>query len=120
MIMFEVNDEVYEVKLTFESIKYLNGKDEGGAFAFIQKALSGDLDTYVDIIFAGLFHTEKGFTRKDIEKAVEEGIINEQIDLAEVNSTCYGIVSESFFYKQTFRKMFPDEESRQEMDELMK
>lgn len=122
MIMFEINNEEHEIKLTLDSIKYLNSRDEeGGAFAFIQRAISGDLDTYVDIIFAGLFHTEKGYTRKDIEKAIDEGIMNEKIDLSEINATCYGVVSESFFYKKTLNKMFKnDPEAKAQLEDLMK
>jgi len=120
MMMFEINNEEHEIKLTLESIKYLNSRNSGGAFEFIQKAISGDLDTYVDIVFAGLFHTEKGFKKKDVEAAIDEGIANEKIDLSEINSTCYGVVSESFFYKKTVNKMFEsDPEAKKELEKLM-
>lgn len=118
---FEINEEEYELKITLQSVKYLNNLHEGGAFTLIQKAISGDLDTFVAVVYAGLFHTEKGFKKKDIEKAIEDGINNELIDLDYINRTSYGVVAESFFYKKTVTKLFKDDpEAMAQIESLMK
>jgi len=118
---FEINGEEFELKLTLNSVKYLNELYEGGAFTLIQKAISGDIDTFISIIHAGLFHTEKGFRRSDIEKAVEDGISDEKIDLDFINRTSYGVVAESFFYKKTVDKLFKsDPEAKKQIEQLMK
>lgn len=121
MEMFEIKGEEHEVKLTLSSVKYLNNLFDGGAFMLIQKAISGDIDTFIDIIYAGLMHTGKGFKRTDVEKAVEEGIAEEKIDLDFVNRTSYGVVAESFFYKKTVDKIFQnDKTAKKQIDQLMK
>lgn len=121
MERFEINGEEHEIKLNLKSVKYLNGLYQGGAFMLIQKAISGDIDTFVEIVYAGLFHTEKGFKKKDVEKAVEDGIENEVIDLDFINRTSYGVVAESFFYKKTVDKMFAsDPEAKKQIEALMK
>lgn len=121
MFMFEIKGKEEEIKITLNSIKYLNGLNENGAFEFIQKALSGDLETYVDVIFAGLFHTKKGYKKEDVEEAIDEKIANEELDLATINATLYGLVSEHFFYKATLDKMFKENpEAKEELEKLMK
>lgn len=121
MEMFEINDKEYELKLTLHSVKYLNKLYDGGAYALIQHALTGDIDTFIAIVHAGLFHTEEGFKLADIEKAIDEGIENEVIDLDLINRTSYGVVAESFFYKKTLDKMFKhDPEAREQIEALMK
>lgn len=121
MERFEINGEEHELKITLDSVKYLNGLYQGGAFMLIQKAISGDIDTFVEIVYAGLFHTGKGFTKKDVEKAVEDGIANEEIDLDYINHISYGVVADSFFYKKTVDKLFAsDPEAKKQIEALMK
>lgn len=121
MQRFEINGEEHELKITLNSVKYLNNLYDGGAFMLIQKAISGDIDTFVSIVYAGLFHTEKGFKKKDVEKAIEEGIANEEIDLDYINRTSYGVVADSFFYKKTVDKIFKqDPEAKKQIEALMK
>ncbi|GIO27735.1 tail assembly chaperone [Ornithinibacillus bavariensis] len=121
MKLFEINGEEHELKITLESVKYLNGLYEGGAFMLIQKALSGDIDTFVSIVHAGLFHTKKGFKKSDVEKAIEQGISQEKIDLDFINQVSYGVVAESFFYKKTVDKMFQkDPKAKKQIEALMK
>lgn len=118
---FEINGEEHELKITLESVKYLNNLHEGGAFALVQKAITGDIDTFISVLHAGLFHTGKGFTLKDITKAVEDGIVNETIDQDFINRTSYGVVAESFFYKKSVKKMFAsDPEAAAQIEALMK
>lgn len=121
MERFEIKDEEHELKITLESVKYLNSLYDGGAFMLIQKAISGDIDTFMAIVYAGLFHTGKGFKKKDVEKAIEDGIANEKIDLDFINRTSYGVVAESFFYKKTVEKIFKnDPDAKKQIEELMK
>lgn len=121
MERFEINGEEHELKITLKSVKYLNNLYEGGAFMLIQKALSGDIDTFISIVYAGLFHTEKGFKKKDVETAVEEGIANESIDLDYINRTSYGVVADSFFFKKTVEKLFQnDKTAKKQIEQLMK
>ena len=119
--MTKINGKEYELKLTLSAVKYLNGKHDGGGFGLIQNALTGDVDTYIDIIYAGLMHTGENFTRKDVEKALDEMITNEELDLDEMNRTTYEIVAESFFYKKTVEKVFKeDKEIKKQIETLMK
>lgn len=121
MELFEINGKEYELKLTLNSVKYLNKLHDGGAYVLIQQALTGDIDTFISIVHAGLFHTEQGFKLADIEKSIDEGIENEKIDLAYINKISYGVVAESFFYKKTLDKMFAnDPEAREQIEALMK
>lgn len=118
---FEVNGKEHELKLNLESVKYLNRIHEGGAFVLIQKALSGDIDTYIDIVFASLFHTDKGYSRKDIEATIDEMVMEEKLDLDEINRTTYSVMAESFFYKATLNKVFKhDPEAKKQLEDLMK
>lgn len=121
MKTFEINNEEHELKLDLKSVQYLNGLHEGGAFVLIQKAIQGDIDTFIEIVYAGLFHVNGGIKKKDILKAVEEGIANEKTDLDYINSTSYGVVAESFFYKRTVDKMFKnDPDAKKQIEEMMK
>lgn len=121
MYLFEIKGKEEEIKITLKSIKYLNGLNENGAFEFIQKSLSGDLETYIDVIFAGLFHTKKGYKKADVEKAIDEQIEAEKLDLNTINATLYGLVSDHFFYKATLDKMFAENpEAKKELEKLLK
>lgn len=121
MELFEIKGEEHELKLDLRSVKYLNGLYDGGAFMLIQKAISGDIDTFIDIVHAGLFHTKKGFKRKDIEEAIDKGIEEERIDLSYVNKVSYGVVAESFFYESTVNKIFQnDKKAKEQIEQLMK
>jgi|GEM_PF-4480876 len=116
-----IQGEEHELKLTLESVKYLNSLYEGGGFMLIQKAISGGIETFIEIVHAGLFYTKKGFKKKDVEQMVEDGITSETIDLDFINRTSYGVVAESFFYKKTVDKIFAkDPEAKKQIDQLMK
>jgi len=121
MQMFEIDGKEYELKLTLASVKYLNSLYEGGGFALIQKAISGDIDTFISVVYAGLFHTKKGFKRSDIEKAIDKGIAEEKIDFEYINRVTYGVVADSFFYKKTVDKIFAsDPKAKKEIEKMMK
>lgn len=121
MITFEIEGKEYELKLNLKSVKYLNSLHDEGGFMLIQKAISGDLDTYIDVVYAGLMHTGEGFTKKKVEKAIDEGIADEKLDLDEINRTMYNVVAESFFYKRTVEKLFAkDKEAKAQIEAMMK
>lgn len=119
-LVFEIKGKEHELKLTLASVRYLNKLHEGGAFILIQKALSGDIDTYIDIVYASLFHTDKGYKRADVEKAVDAAITEEKLDMDTINRTSYSVMAESFFYKNTLQKVFKaDPEAQKQLEELM-
>lgn len=121
MNMFEMQGKEYELKITLNSVKYLNSIYDGGAFELIQNAITGDIDTFVSIVHAGLFHTEEGFKIKDVEAEIDKGISEERIDLSYINKISYGVVADSFFYKKTIDKMFAeDKKAQKEIEKMMK
>lgn len=121
MERFEIKGKEYELKLNLNSVKYLNGLHDGGGFMLVQKAFTGDIDTFVAIVHAGLFHTEEGFTKEEIEKEIDEKISNEKLDLDEINRISYSTVAESFFYKKTVDKVFAsDPRAKKQLESLMK
>jgi hypothetical protein len=121
MQTFVIKGEEHELKLTLKAVQHLNGLYEGNAFGLIQRALTGDIDTYVEVVFAGLFHTEKGFKKADVTNEIEQSIEAEKLDLDQVNRTCYAVVADSFFYKKTVEKMLSkDPKARKQIEELMK
>ena len=121
MYLFEIKGKEHELKITLASVKYLNGVKEGGAFSLIHSAITGDIETFIDIVFAGLFHTNEGYRKADVEEAIEQLIVEEKLDLDTINKTSYGVMAESFFYKATFNKMFAtDPEAKKQIEEMMK
>ncbi|MBU5266300.1 tail assembly chaperone [Virgibacillus proomii] len=119
--MFEVNGKDYEVKLNLKSIKYLNGLTKEGAYGLLGRVLMGDVGTFEDIIYAGLFHTGENFKKTDIQKAIDKKIELEEIDLNYIHKTGYELVANHFFYKTTLDKMLAKEpEAKKQIEELMK
>ncbi|AVV07550.1 hypothetical protein E1Z16_10995 [Listeria monocytogenes] len=115
---FEINGKQYDLKLTLESIDYLNKLDEGGALALVGKVFTGDLQTYVNIVFAGLKHTGENFTLDSVTKAVEQAIENETLDLDRVMRDGNALVANSFFYKKTVNKML-EGPAKEAMEKLL-
>lgn len=119
-LTFEINGKEHELKLDLGSVRYLNKLHEGGAFILIQKALSGDIDTYIDIVFASLFHTGEGYSRSDVEETVDKAITSEKLDMDTINRTSYTVMADSFFYKKTMAKVFKaDPGAQKELEELI-
>lgn len=121
METFIINENEHELKLNLQGVKYLNGVNEGGGFMLIQKAISGDLDTFIDVIYASLLHTGKSYKRKTVENAIDKMIQDEELDLDEINRTTYNVIVDSFFYKRTVEKVFQnDKKSKDQIDKLMR
>lgn len=121
MARFEVAGKEYDLKLTFASVKHLNGLLQGGSLELIGRAMTGDLDTFVNIVHAGLFHTGENFSLKAIEKAVEEAFEAEKIDMDYVLKVSNEVVTDSFFYKKTVEKLLKnDPKAAKELANLRK
>ncbi|MCR6097176.1 hypothetical protein HXA31_03095 [Salipaludibacillus agaradhaerens] len=108
MATFEIQEKEYELKLTFDSVKYLNNVVEGGSLGLIGKAMMGDLDVFSHIVHAGLFHHGKNFSFKEVEAEIEKGIANETLDGQDVFAICNEVVTDSFFYKKQVNKLLAD------------
>src|SRR5699024_7798655 len=77
MATFTIDEQEYELKLTFESVKRLNKAFDGGSLEIIGLAMAGDLDAFPSVLHAGLLHTGEKFTQKKINEAIEQAFENE-------------------------------------------
>lgn len=120
MATFEINGKEYELKLTFKAVRHLNGLYEGGAYALIGKALMGDLDTFINIVHAGLLHTGENFKLKDVEGAIQQLFDEEKLDQDTITKISNEVVTESFFYKKTVDKLLRDNpQAKKALETLM-
>ena len=120
MANFEINGNEYELKLTWESVKYLNKKIEGGSMGLVGQALMGDLDIFADIVHAGLFHTGEKFTLVKVEKQIEALFAEGKLDAIGIMRLSNEVISESFFYKPLITKLLADSpEAQQQMTKLL-
>lgn len=120
MSKFDIKGTEYEVKLTFKGIQELN-KLYDSPLEFVGLVVSGSLRSFVDCLYAGLLHTEKGLKRSAIEKEVEEKIENGKLDLSDVMRIGYEVVNESFFYKKTVQNLLSkDPAVKAILEDLMK
>src|SRR5690625_4273525 len=105
MITFEINEKEYELKLTYKSIKYLNGKFDGGSYELIGKAIQGDIEAFPLIVHAGLFHTDENIALKTVEDRIEELIDSGELSLEDIAKISDEVVTQSFFYRATVDKI---------------
>ena len=105
MVTFEIDGKEYELKLTYKSIKYLNGLFEGGSYELIGKAIQGDLESFPKIVHAALFHTDENYALNTVEGRIEDLIDSGELSLEDVADICDKVVTQSFFYKATVDKM---------------
>lgn len=105
MVSFEINGKEYELKLNFKAVRHLNSLYQGGAYELIGKAMLGDLDTFINIVHAGLLHTGENFKLKDVENAIEKLFEEEKLDQDEITRISNEVVTNSFFYKPTVEKL---------------
>ena len=120
MARFAIGKEDYELKLTFESVKHLNAQFSGGALELVGRAVSGDLDTYVKIVHAGLFHTGKNIGIQTVEEELMKQFEAEKLDLQTVLSQSHEIVTNSFFYRPTLEKLLAkDPNAKAQLDLLL-
>lgn len=105
LVTFEINDKEYELKLTYKSIKYLNGNFKGGSYELIGKSIQGDIEAFPFIVHAGLFHTSENIAFKTVEERIEELVDNGELtqeDIAEISDK---VVTQSGFFKATVDKI---------------
>lgn len=105
MELFEINGKEYELKLTYKSIKLLNGAFEGGSYEVIGRAIQGDLDAFPTIVHAALLHTDENISRKDVEERIEELIDSGELSFDGITKISDTVVTRSFFYAPTVEKM---------------
>lgn len=116
-----MNGKEHEVKLTWESVKYLNKVVEGGSLAVVGQALQGDLDLLPHVIHAGLKHTGENYKFADVEKAIELAVTEERLDFLEILRISNEVVSESFFYAPMVTKMLAKTKgAKEQIDSLLK
>lgn len=105
MATFEINGKEYELKLTYQAIKLLNNSIEGGSFGIVGKAIAGDLDAFPNIVHAALIHTGENFSLKTVEAEIEKHIDGEKLSLDDVSKICDEVVTQSFFFVKTVKRM---------------
>ncbi|MRD36510.1 hypothetical protein GH882_11160 [Bacillus thuringiensis] len=100
---FEVKGKEYELKYGFEAIKLIDSN--GGPFEFVQKAMQGGLEDFVNVIYYALIHTGEGITRKDVEAEVERKLMSEELSFDDILKVNKAVVLNSFFFKKTVNKL---------------
>ena len=120
MAKFEIDGKEYDLKLTFESVNYLNGTLKGGSYELIGKALAGDFETFPQIVYAGLLHTGEKFTLKKVKDEIANKFANEELTLDYIQTTSNEVVSECFFYAPTVKKMLDkNPEMKKALEQIM-
>lgn len=120
MATFTINEKEFELKLTYASVKKLNGLYEGGSFELIGKAMMGDVDTFPHIVQAGLLHTGENYTLDAIETALGDAIEAEKMDMNDILKMSNEVITQSFFYKATVTKlMSKDKAAKKQLEELL-
>lgn len=118
MSTFEINGKEHELKLDYTGVKYLNKRTEGGAMTVVGQAMQGDPDIFPHILSAALRHTDENYTLKDIEKAIDDAVEEERLDLLGILRISNAVVADSFFYRSLVEKTL-DKKSKAAMDKLL-
>lgn len=119
MVTFEINEKEYELKLTYKSIKYLNGLFDGGSYELIGKAIQGDIEAFPKIVHAALFHSGENIALKTVEAVIEENVDNGELSLEDIAEISDKVVTQSFFYKSTVEKLMKrNPEMRKALEQL--
>jgi|SRR5690625_1286928 len=119
MTMFEIDGKEYELKLTYKSIKYLNGLFDGGSYELIGKAIQGDIETFPLIVHAALFHTDENLPLSAVDEQVGELVDSGKLSLEDIGRICDEVVTQSFFYKATVEKILKNNpEMKKALDQL--
>jgi hypothetical protein len=116
---FEIEGKEYELNLTYESVKHLNGQFDGGSMELIGRAMMGDLDTFTKIVHAGLFHAGQNFSFATVDKEIEKAFKAEKIDMDYVLKTSNEVVTESFFYKKMAEKLLKSDPKAAEQFKML-
>lgn len=121
MANFTINGKEHELKINFESVRYLNKVVEGGSMALVGQALQGDTEMLPHIILAALKHTGEEYLLSDVEQALENAVAEERLDFLGVMRLSNEVICESHFYKSTIDKMMEDnKDAKKQLDKLLK
>lgn len=116
---FTIKNKEYELKLTYKALDILDGLYEGGSYELIGRAMQGDFGLFPRLIHAGLIHTGKGFTIKDVEKEIESLVDNQELTLDNIAKISDAVVVQSFFYKDTVERIMKDNpEMRKSLEKI--
>lgn len=119
MATFEIDGKEHDLKLTYESVKRLNNSFDGGSFEVIGAALSADLDAFPTVLQASLIHTGENYTKKAVNRAIEEAFEKESLSLEDIQTIMNEVVTDSFFYKPTVQKLAKtNPEMKKALDQL--
>jgi hypothetical protein len=118
MAKFEMNGKEYEVKLDFKAVSDINKKYDS-ALSFVGEVMQGNFDAFIDVIYFGLYHTGEGFTRKQIEKEIQQKFENEELDLDYILVTGNEVVTDNFFFRKTVNKMMKSDPTMKEQMETI-
>lgn len=116
---FTISGKEHELKLDFAGIDYLNKATEGGAISVVGKTFTGELDHYVNLVFASLKHTGENYTHKQVQAAIQEQFEKEELDLNKIMKDSNAVISNCFFYKKTLKNVMKDEEASQAIQDLI-
>jgi len=121
MAVFEIDGTEYELKITGKSIKAIDKRYEGGTMMFLSAAMQGSLDTFTDVVYYGLKHTEDGITRKKVEQEIENKLEKEELSLSDMYKIIKEVIIDSFFFKEMIDKMTEaDPTTKAQMEAIMK
>lgn len=113
-VTFTIKGKEHELKLSFKSIKILSSLQEGGAFGLVAKAMMGDDETYSNLIYAGLLHTDEDYSMLDVEDAIEELFEQGKLDIMLVLETLHKMILEHPYFKETVERILTDDPNAKE------
>lgn len=113
-VTFTIKGKEHELKLSFKSIKILSSLQEGGAFGLVANAMIGDDETYSNLIYAGLLHTDEDYSMSDVEDAIEELFEQGKLDMMLVLETLHKMILLHPYFKETVEKLLTDDPNARE------
>lgn len=101
----EVNGVKEEIKLTWASITLLNNLHPEGNLDLIAQALQGNMETFRNVINAGLLHTKKDYSFDQVEEAIDKAFSEGKITMTSILDILNEVVLEHPFYKGMVERM---------------
>lgn len=120
MTLFTIGEKEHELKITYKSVKHLEGLFEGGSLGFIEAAMSGSLTTFSHVIHAALFHTGENYSLAQVDAAIETAFDSGLVDLTYIYNTINEVVLDSFFFAKVVRNLkAKNPEAFKQMNEIL-
>lgn len=91
MTSFKISDNVHELRISYDGVKYLN-------------EIVADADFHSQVILAGLYHTGENYTLSDVKQAIKD----ERLDSSEVKRISDEIVNASNHYNLVVAMMLKE------------